>query len=104
MTTDKAIEEKLTKTFAPTVLKVVNESHKHEGHASSPGTGDSHFAVLVVSDAFDGKSRVDRHRLVNEALAEELAGNVHALSIRAMTIGEYEEIRAMALAMQDGGS
>ncbi|MCH2459077.1 MAG: BolA family transcriptional regulator [Henriciella sp.] len=93
MTLENAIKEKLTKAFAPAGMKVVNESHMHAGHASSPGTGESHFAVVVVANAFDGKSRVERHRMVNEALADELAGGIHALAIRAMTIGEYAEAR-----------
>lgn len=96
MTIEDSINEKLMKRFAPTALKVVNESHRHEGHAGSPGGGMSHFAVLVVSDAFAGKSRLERHRLVNEALADELAAGVHALAIRAMTPAEYDEVRTLA--------
>ncbi|MFD0986171.1 BolA family protein [Methyloligella solikamskensis] len=96
MTLENAIKEKLTKAFAPAGLKVVNESHLHAGHASSPGTGESHFAVVVVADAFDGKSRVERHRMVNEALADELAGGIHALAIRAMTPAEHEDAKAAA--------
>ncbi len=65
-----------------------NELHLHAGHRNSPGTGESHFRVLVVSSAFAGKSRVDRHRLVNEALAAELKGGVHALAIKAYAPGE----------------
>lgn len=60
----------------------------HAGHAGSPGTGESHFRVLVVSDAFDGKSRVERHRMVNAALADELAGRVHALALTTYAPGE----------------
>jgi|SRR6266851_8426652 len=56
---------------------VINESHVHAGHRSSPGTGESHFRVLVMSPEFAGKSRVDRHRLVNDTLAAELKGRVH---------------------------
>ncbi len=82
------IEEKLTAAFAPARLEVANESHMHAGHASSPGSGESHFRVLVVSDRFQGKSRLERHRMVNEALAGELAGGIHALAIRALAPGE----------------
>ncbi len=83
MSVEDQIREKLTRAFAPVALEVVNDSHRHAGHAGSPGTGESHFAVKVVSAAFAGKSRVERHRLVNQALAAELAGPVHALAIDA---------------------
>jgi BolA protein len=70
---------------------VLNESELHAGHRSSPGTGESHFRVLLVSPVFTGKSRLERHRLVNETLAAELKGKVHALAIKAYAPGE--EIR-----------
>ena len=60
----------------------------HAGHASSPQTGESHFRVLVVSQAFQGKSRIERHRIVNAILADELKGGVHALAIKAFAPGE----------------
>ncbi|MBM3545085.1 MAG: BolA family transcriptional regulator [Alphaproteobacteria bacterium] len=88
MTVEDQIREKLTRAFAPVVLSVVNDSHRHAGHASSPGTGMSHFSIKVVSAAFAGKSRVERHRLVNATLAAELAGPVHALAITALAPGE----------------
>lgn len=69
--------------FEPTRLDVINESHLHAGHRSSPGTGESHYRVLIVSPAFAGKSRVARHRMVNDALADELKGRVHALALAA---------------------
>lgn len=100
MTVESAIREKLVKAFAPTELRVVNESHLHEGHASSPGSGESHFAVLVVAEAFEGKTRLQRHRMVNEALAEELAGKVHALAIRAMTLPEFAEVANLSAAQR----
>ena len=83
MSLESAIREKLAQAFQPTRLEVLNESHLHAGHRGSPGTGESHFRVLVVSAAFAGKSRVDRHRLINETLAAELKGGVHALAIKA---------------------
>ena len=85
MTVENSIREKLTRAFAPEALDVVNDSHHHAGHAGSPGGGESHFSIKVVSAAFDGKSRVERHRMVNEVLAEELAGKVHALAITALS-------------------
>jgi len=88
MSLQTRMREKLMAALRPTRLDVVNESHLHAGHASSPGTGESHFRILIVSDAFAGKSRVERHRLVNEAVREELTGGVHALAIKAAAPGE----------------
>ena len=88
MSVETTMREKLTRALQPTRLEVVNDSHLHAGHRSSPGTGESHFRVLVVSPAFAGKSRVDRHRLINEILAAELEGKVHALAIMAYAPGE----------------
>jgi BolA protein len=88
MPVEASIREKLTEALQPTRLDVINESHLHAGHRSSPGTGESHFRVLIVSPAFAGKSRVARHRLVNDALSAELRGPVHALAILAYAPGE----------------
>ena len=88
MSVEASIREKLVQALQPTRLDVVNESHLHAGHRTSPGTGESHFRVLVVSAAFAGKSRIDRHRMVNEALAAELKGKVHALAIKAYAPNE----------------
>jgi len=88
MTIEQAIHEKLMLALNPVRLDVINESELHAGHRSSPGTGQSHFRVLVVSEAMPGKSRVERHRIVNEALAAELRGGVHALAIKAYAPGE----------------
>jgi len=85
MRIETLIREKLAQAFAPAELQVVNDSHRHAGHHSSPGTGESHFSVTVVSEAFAGKSLLERHRMVNAALAEELAGRVHALAVNALT-------------------
>lgn len=83
MSVEAAIREKLIQVLQPTRLDVVNESHLHAGHRTSPGTGESHFRVLVVSQAFAGKSRIERHRLINDTLAAELKDKVHALAIKA---------------------
>ena len=83
------IAAKLTAAFAPARLEVDDESAAHAGHAGAPEGGESHFHVLIVSEAFTGKSRLDRQRAVNAALAEELAGPVHALrmTVRAPSEG-----------------
>lgn len=88
MSAEARLKEKLMIGLQPTRLDVINESEKHAGHRSSPGTGDSHFRVLIVSDAFSGKSRVERHRLVNEVLAGEVGGRVHALALATYAPGE----------------
>jgi len=77
------IMQKLTDAFTPAELEVIDESHKHAGHAGARPEGETHFKVVIVADAFQGASLVQRHRLVNQALAEELADRVHALSISA---------------------
>ncbi len=88
MSADQRIREKLMVAFEPVRLDVINESELHAGHRSSPGTGESHYRVLVVSAAFAGKTRVARHRMVNEALADELNGRVHALALSTYAPGE----------------
>lgn len=85
---ERAIEEKLTAHFAPTALCIENDSHRHAGHAGSPGTGTSHFTVTMTAPAFEGASRVDRQRQVYAVLSEELAGPVHALALRLSAPGE----------------
>ena len=83
MSVSDIITEKLSEAFAPQSLKVIDESHQHEGHAGHQGGGESHFRVYIVSNAFRGKSRLERHRLINSALAGELRSGVHALAIHA---------------------
>ncbi|MFZ5693118.1 MAG: BolA family protein [Pseudomonadota bacterium] len=88
MQTKDVITKKLTEAFAPVSLRVEDESHLHAGHAGHRPGGETHYRVYIVSDAFRGKSRIDRHRAVNATLAEELAGGVHALAIHATAPGE----------------
>ena len=88
MATRDLITEKLTLAFAPARLDVVDESHQHEGHAGHRPGGETHFRVHIISEAFRGKSRLERHRMVNEILARELEGGVHALAIHASAPGE----------------
>ncbi len=88
MTVAATITDKLNAAFRPQHLEVVDQSHLHAGHAGARPGGETHFAVVIVTDAFVGKSRVERQRLVYAALAEELAGPVHALSLKALTGAE----------------
>jgi BolA family transcriptional regulator, general stress-responsive regulator len=87
-TVKHTITNKLREAFAPESLDVTDESHLHEGHAGHRPGGETHFRVYIVSTAFEGKSRIERHRMINAMLAAELAGSVHALAIKAQTPGE----------------
>lgn len=82
------IEEKLCAALAPESLNVVDESHMHAGHAGWREGGGTHYRVEIVASAFSGKSRVERHRLVNEALEIAFARGLHALALRASAPGE----------------
>ena len=84
MATADLITQKLTQAFAPQSLRVVDESHRHEGHAGHRPGGETHFRIHIVAKVFEGKSRLERHRLINQTLADELKGRVHALAIHAM--------------------
>lgn len=83
-----AIHEKLTTAFQPTRLEVVDDSARHAGHAGSRPGGESHFNVVIEAEAFRGAPKVARQRMVYRALADELAGPVHALSVKALAPGE----------------
>ena len=85
MSVATTIEAKLRDALEPTYLKIDDQSNLHAGHLGATEGGESHFAVEIVSDEFLGMDRLARQRLVNKILAEELAGPVHALSIRAMS-------------------
>ena len=87
MTMQDRITERLRQALNPLALEVVNDSHLHAGHHGSPGTGESHFRVMIVSQQFAGLSRIDRHRLVNETLEAELKLGIHALAIKAEAPG-----------------
>jgi BolA protein len=87
-TISDSIRTKLTDAFAPTRLEVVDDSARHAGHAGARPGGQSHFNVLIESAAFAGMNRVARQRQVYAALSEELAGPIHALSLKALAPGE----------------
>ncbi|MCT8998009.1 BolA family protein [Chelativorans intermedius] len=96
MSIQSAIETKLRQAFSPERLAVINESHLHAGHhhreggreETFDGAGETHFRVRIVSAAFAGMSRLERHRAVNAALAEELRAGVHALAVEPAAPGE----------------
>ena len=84
----EVIRDKLTTAFQPSRLEVEDDSARHHGHAGAREGGESHFNVLIEAEAFAGRPKVARQRLVYQTLAEELAGPVHALSVRALAPGE----------------
>lgn len=83
------IEQKLTAAFSPQHVEVINESHLHAGHQEHfDGSGETHLRLRIVADAFAEMSRVQRHRAINEVVAQELSGTLHALAIEASAPGE----------------
>lgn len=91
----RTIRRKLTETFQPIRIELDDDSGRHAGHHRHGGVdanegGESHFNLLIVSTAFEGQPRLARQRAVNAALREELAGPVHALSIKALTPAEHQ--------------
>ena len=88
MQTVDVISRKLTEALAPQSLRVIDESHQHEGHAGHRPGGQTHYRVYIVSETFKGKTRIDRHRMINQILSSELATGVHALAIHATAPGE----------------
>jgi BolA protein len=91
VTVAETMRRKLTERFAPSRLDIIDDSHRHAGHAGARPEGETHFALTIVSPAFAGLGRVARQRLVYETLADELANRVHALSLTTLAPGEELE-------------
>ena len=87
-TVGQGILSKLARAFPDAELSLEDQSHLHAGHAGSRPQGETHFKLHAVSPAFAGKSRIERHRMINAVLADELHGRVHALTIVARAPGE----------------
>ncbi len=87
MSIQTQIEDKIRSAMQPEFLEVLNESHMH----NVPPGSESHFKVTVVSDRFNGKMLIARHRQINGILAEELNGRIHALALHTLTPDEYFE-------------
>ena len=83
MSRDQRIHDTLQQSLGPSKLEVINNSHQHAGHSSSPGTGESHYHIRISSQKFESKSRVEIHRMINKLLKEEFDQGLHALSIEA---------------------
>lgn len=88
MSAETRLREKLMVALEPSRLDIINESELHAGHRDAPDTGESHFRILIVSPMFAGVSRVGRHRMVNDAIADELRGGIHALALSTYAPGE----------------
>lgn len=88
MTVADAIRDKLAAALAPTRLDLIDESARHAGHGGARPAGESHFRMTIVASAFAGKSRIERHRLVFQALGSLMESDVHALAITALTPAE----------------
>ncbi len=88
MSLEQIISQKLTQAFKPLELLVENESHHHQGHGGDDGSGESHWRINITAAAFTGKSRVERQRMINEVLADELANRIHALAMTVKGEGE----------------
>jgi BolA protein len=88
MRMQERIAARLKASLDPVSLEVIDDSGKHAGHSGAKPGGETHYSLAVVSAAFAGKSRVQRHRLVYDALAAEIADGVHALAIDARAPGE----------------
>ena len=84
------IRQKLDQSFQIASLEVIDESDKHRGHVGARPEGETHFRVKIVSPAFEGVNRVERQRMVNKALKEELEGPVHALALSTLTPAESD--------------
>jgi BolA protein len=87
MTVQQTIEDKLTQNLSPLHLEVVNESNNH----NVPPGSESHFKVVVVSDQFEGKSLIQRHRMINEVLQDELQNKIHALALHTYTQEDWQQ-------------
>lgn len=85
MSMEEQIKSKLEATLRPQSLILINDSHRHKGHAGDDGSGETHFRLTIVSQAFDGQSRVARQRMIYDLLGAEFKAGLHALSIRAST-------------------
>ncbi|MFM7201765.1 MAG: BolA family protein [Myxococcota bacterium] len=92
MSTALLIEQRLREQLAPLYLEVIDESHKHAGHAGARG-GGGHFRVTLVSAAFEGKRLMEQHRLIYGLFREEMKQQIHALALQTLTPSEWEKAK-----------
>lgn len=93
MVIEEKIRNKLVAEFEPELLDVVNESYQH----NVPDGSESHFKVIIVSEVFEGKRLIQRHRAVNKCLAQELANDIHALAMHTYTSDEWQQTENVPL-------
>ena len=93
MDTSELIHQRLA-SLSPQSLEIFDDSHEHAGHAGALESGGGHFQVFIVSDAFEGKSKVSRHRMIYQAVSDLMPAKIHALAIRAYTPAELDDIEA----------
>lgn len=93
MDISKIITDKLTASLTPEKLELIDQSYQHAGHSSAPSTGNSHFALTIVSAKFIDKGLRERHSMVYQALAGMVGREIHALSIKALTPAEANKDR-----------
>lgn len=89
-TNSESIHTKLTTALSPSVLEIIDQSAQHAGHEGAAG-GGGHFVVHIVSDQFEGKSLIQRHRLIYDVMGDAMEHEIHALSIKAATPQEHAE-------------
>ena len=87
----ETIRDTLSKKFSPQFIEVLDESNQHQGHPEARKSGGGHYRLILVSDSFEGKSLLERHRAVYETLGTDKSDSVHALAIRAFTVREWED-------------
>ena len=91
MSFSKSIEAKIIAALAPELLEIINESHLHAGHQEAfDGSGETHLRIKLVCRSFEGMSRINRHRAINELVAEEIAQGLHAIAIEAKAPSEVQ--------------
>lgn len=88
--TEDEIEKRLVSALNPAEISIRNESHLHAGHAGATPEGNTHFRVRIVAAAFEGLSRIERHRLVNEALQDLMNNPIHALALKTLAPDEAD--------------
>lgn len=94
MTVAEIIRQKLEVAFQPLILEIEDQSHKHQGHAGHRPGIETHFDVRIVSSAFDGVLRVQRHRMVTNVLKDEIGNPIHALALKTLTPDEAAKAAA----------
>lgn len=88
MKTEDIIRQAVELGLSPIRYELVNDSGRHKGHAGDDGSGQTHFNLMIVSEEFEGKSRVERQRMVNNLLSEAFSSGLHAISLKLLTPDE----------------